>query len=225
MIGVKYDNNINNDVGENTPLNDLTVDEPSGSAEVNDLLHEEMINFNHIYDFGKLGDYFMQNSFLVFAQNYSGKSYDDATGSSVETSDKNLIFLSLSSGIGTKTKTVTFMTKVHYDSVRIAGDELMTVTGLEVNYARPYNENVTWDTKWKYQNKDIIADNDGDSSYIELNLGVKRVDPKTNNIFGANMGISQERANVAANTDNDSMNIKAFYTKELLTVRDGIHYE
>lgn len=218
MVGLKYDNNINNDVGENTPINDLADDwqvfeaQMEGFAPVSDAMHEEMYNLNHIYDFGRLGDYFMQNSFLIFAQNYSGKEYKQDT-ETLSTDDKNLIFSSVSSGIGTKTKNVNFLIKAHYDAINLAGEEIMSVVGLEMNYARPYSQNITWDTKWKYQNKDVAANDDGDSGYMELNLGMKRNDPETKDVIAFNLGISQERANVAANTDNDIMNLRALYTK------------
>lgn len=218
MLGVKFDDNINNDVGENTPIKDLVVGgqiiSDSGNEKVSDFIHEEMINLNHIYDFGKVGDYYMQNSFMVFAQNYSGKSYDNGAASAT-TDDKNLLFYSISTGLGTNTKTVTFLTKIHYDSISIAGSELMSVSGIEMSYARPFNDSIAWDTKLKYQQKDFVEkSNDGmDSTYTEINLGAKKNIADSKDVFSFGFMISQERANVAANTDNDTKNIRASYMK------------
>lgn len=216
MIGLQYDSNINNDVGENTYVIDTDLIQVAGEKEKTDTVHQEMASMNHIYDFGTLGDFFLQNSATVFAQNY------------MENDDKNILFASLSTGIGSKTKTYTFSSKIHYDSVYIGGDALMSVTGLELGYSRPVTDTIIGEGKVKNQQKSFVDESNNDSAFNELTLGGKKTIRDSRDLVSGELLISTERAQDAVTIDRDITGLKIGYSwvySDALTYNGSINYK
>ena len=216
MVGLQYDSNINNDVGENTYVIDTDLIQVTGEKEKSDLVHQEMASMNHIYDFGTLGDFFMQNSATVFAQNYTGND------------DKNIIFASVSTGIASKTKTYSFSSKINYDNVQIGGSALMSAMGVELGYSRPVTDTIIGEGKVKSQQKTFVDDSNNDSSYSEVTVGGKKAVVDSKDLIIGELLRSTERAKDAVTIDRDIMGIKAGYSwvySDALTFNGSINYK
>ncbi len=216
MVGMQYDSNINNDVGENTYVIDTDLIQVTGEKEKSDMVHQEMASMNHIYDFGTLGDFFMQNSATVFAQNYTGND------------EKNILFASVSTGIGSKTKTYSFSSKIHYDNVQIGGSALMSVMGLELGYSRPVTDTIIGEGKVKSQQKTFVDDANNDSSYSEVTLGGKKAVTDSKDLISGELLLSTERATDAVTIDRDITGVKAGYSwvySDTLTFNGSLNYK
>ena len=203
MVGIQYDTNINNDVGENNYVIDPEVISGGvkGENAKSDLIHQEMANLNHIYDFGKLGDFFMQNSFTLFTQNY------------ISNTEKNILFYSLSTGIGANKQNYTMSSKLHFDNVQVNSVALMSVIGVDLGLTKPLNNTIVGNTKIKYQMKSFVDTPDNDSTFYELDIGAKKsINDKKDKITG-NIIYSSESAKDAPSIDKDIMGIKLGYSK------------
>lgn len=187
MFGVQYDTNINNDVGQNNYVIDPDVipGGVKGNNPVSDGIHQEMANLNHIYDFGKLGDYFMQNSFTVFSQNY------------LENDENNILFYSLSTGIAAVQETYSMGVKLHYDNIQIDAKDFMNVLGLEAKYSQPLTDRLIGEGKLKHQQKTFPDNSDNDSSFNELSLSGKQQLKESKDYYSGSLLYSTESSDAA----------------------------
>jgi len=218
MVGLKYDNNINNDIGKGTPIDDTSIPD-EGNSEVSDVLHEEMLMINHTYDFGKIGGYYWQNSVMAFLQNYSGKSYTTGTEKK-KTDEKNIIFTSISTGVGTKSKSYNYFVKLHHDDIKINNIKILQVNGLQFSCSKPISKKYTASLKAKYQQKDNISDDNSDATYYEINPAIKIKRSKKDTI-SFDISYASEDAKVDEEKDNIALFLKAgynyIYTKKFST--------
>lgn len=203
MLGLQYDTNINNDVGQNTYVidPDAIPGGVKGENPVSDAIHQEMANLNHIYDFGRLGDYFMQNSFTAFAQNY------------LDNDENNLLFYSIASGIAANQAGSSMGAKLHYDNVQIDSVDFLSVLGAEVKYSQPLSEQIIGEAKVKLQQKSFPDTPDNDSSFNEVSLDGKYKLKESKDYYHANLLFSSERAKDSASIDRDIVGLRVGYSK------------
>jgi tetratricopeptide (TPR) repeat protein len=202
MAGVQYDTNVNNGIGQNNYVIDPDVLEGGvpGEDPIGDMIHQEMASLNHIYDFGRLGDYFMQNSFTVFGQNY------------VDTVENNILYYSLATGLGNRQESYSFGAKIHYDAIQIDAKDVLSLTGAEIAFSMPVSNTVIGDVKLKSQQKTFAEDSNNDSAFQELSLGMKKSVTGTKDLIIASVLYSTERAKDSAAIDRDIVGLKGGYT-------------
>lgn len=203
MFGVQYDTNINNDVGQNNYVidPDAIPGGVKGESPKSDGVHQEMANLNHIYDFGKLGDYFMQNSFTAFAQNYLANE------------EKNLLFYSLSTGIVGNKERFNVGAKFHYDTVQIDSVEFLNALGVELKYSQPVTATMILEGKIRHQQKSFPDIPDNDSSFNEVSVNGQKKIKDSKDFYSGNLLLSNERAKDSTATDRDILGLKAGYSK------------
>ena len=220
MVGLQYDSNINNDIGTSSYVisPDLLPGGIPGNDPVSDVNHQEMVGLNHIYDFGKIGNYFMKNSAVLLKQNY------------LENTGNNVLFASLASGIGVKKEAYSYLIQLHYDQIDIGGEALMNIMGLNVQSQYPLDQHTGLSANLKLDTKNY-KDNDGyDADFKELNLGYNKKIPDSKERWGVGLLISQERTDTdtVLYIDRDIVGLNGSYEMDLsdkLTIKTLLDYK
>lgn len=202
MVGIQYDTNVNNGIGQNSYVIDSDILEGGvrGEKPVGDTIHQEMATLSHIYDFGSPGDYFMQNGFVLYGQNY------------LEESRNNILLYSLSTGIGNRRKNFTLSTRLHYDSIQIDKQTVLNLVGVEIGCSKPLGNTLLGELYLRTQQKTFPLDRDKDASFREAVLGMKKNMTGTKDLVSASLVYSTERARDSAIIDRDITGIRGGYT-------------
>ena len=213
MVGIKEDNNINNDVGTNTVINDnIGLPPTKGNDKKSTSILETMTMFNYNKKIG--ADYMDKTSILLFSQSYNNYH------------EKDILFLSIANGLDYYLKGKKITNKIHYDIVRLNNKAYLNSVGFNLSYSKKLDKKFMVGSVIELQRKSNLTNNNKDAIYKELSLFLKHKVNKFS-MLDYKFLISKEKAKVPEENDNVRKYFSINYSKILskkLSMKFGFKY-
>lgn len=211
-LGVGYDTNVNANPSEellidyladtqNLPRENITAE-----GEISDKFIQESFNIHHTYDYGDKGGFFIDNSLMIYNQNY------------LDSSDYNVLFTSLSSGLGYMGSDYKLLLPIGFDKIIYGGDSLLSALSFTPNIIKPISENLFFSGYLKFQRKYYSkeADKLRDTNLREVGVGV--IKNFNSHIFNLKYSFTNEDKTKSSDVefiDKDMHSIKFSYSKNI----------
>lgn len=129
-VGIKHDNNIDNDVGAGTPIQDTIFDTnlSRGNSKKGDFINEDLAVLNQRYDIGERGGWKMNNSLVAFAQNY------------FKYSDNNVLYFSVGSELSTKKDDYLYKNRFFFNKILLDNSSYLNSYGVTFSLYKPVDK-------------------------------------------------------------------------------------
>jgi hypothetical protein len=182
MFGIQYDSNVNSVYGEEYLLRTNIGNIPISSKEENDHFFEQLYMANHRYDFGTLGAYSWDTTYLLYAQQYD------------ETHQKNIEFSSLTTGPTFAASKYSFSIPLSYERLRYASSTYLHAGSLGFKYTRFLNDTLLFNQAIGYKIKrNLVPGNEkNDSNTKDISLGFYKILTE-NSALNSTVSYAQER--------------------------------
>ncbi len=170
-IGVGYDTNINSNPAQEDLIDyladsqGLPKDNIETDGEIKDKFATESLNIHHIYDFGKRGHFFIDNSLNIYNQNY------------LDNSNFDILFTSFSSGVGYAKNGLKIVIPIYYDKVLYGSNSLLDSIVLAPRLSKKISKSLYFNSYIKFQRKFYSKSEDEgrDSNIRELGVGFSKI--------------------------------------------------
>jgi len=204
MFGIQHDSNVNSVYGEEYLLPTIIGNIPINSEEKSDHFFEQLYMANHRYDFGDLGAYSWDTTYLLYAQQYD------------KTHQKNIEFTSLTTGPTYAAAKYSFSLPISYERLRYGSSTYLHAGSLGFKYTRFLNDTLLLNNGFTYKlERNLIPGNEkSDSNTKDISLGLYKILTE-NSALNSTITYAQERkdnSGVDVNVAKDKYGFNLTYT-------------
>ena len=163
ILGIDYDTNIANDVGQGVTQNLLGLIDLPGNAQRKSAGLSQILVLNHSYDMGEKGGFAWESNFLAYNKNMT------------QYSDKDLLLFSIATGPTYTIDTYKFGLAFSYDKIRLGGDDYLNTNGIALNMKKIISPTLMMEADiTKKRNINVDPTSTSDSDALIYTLGIKK---------------------------------------------------